>query len=85
MRKRIENRINYQRDYQPEFCTLEPWLKRFIILARFIRVARNIIIRNRLLKNLAILKELTEKDLEKFEKETKYHNVTYKELFEKFI
>lgn len=39
-------------------CEIEPWFKRYLVLSRFIEVARRIIIKNRLLKRLEIFKQL---------------------------
>lgn len=85
LRKRIEKQINFNIVYQQKFCTLEPWLRRFLILSKFIRVTRNLIIKNRLIKVLAILKTLTMEDIKSYEIEKNHYNVSYSELFERFI
>lgn len=85
IRKRIEKPINFNAIYKRQFCTLEPWLKRYLILSKFIRIARNLIIKNRLIKVLAILKTLKDENVKRYEIEKKHDNVSYSELFERFI
>lgn len=61
-------------------------MRRFLILSRFVLVARKVVLKNRLLKNLDILRKLTQDDVNDLESTAvKYHNVTYSELFRRFV
>ncbi|KAK5638063.1 hypothetical protein RI129_012358 [Pyrocoelia pectoralis] len=68
-------------------CTLEPWFVRYLKLCKFIYAARKIIIYNRLLRNLRILKTWDENSIDALEKlhENPYENVSYSHVFEKFL
>lgn len=66
-------------------CSLEPWLRRYLILNKFIHAARVIVLRNRLLKNLEKLKKLDKDEIEKFNVCPKVYNVSYSKIFEKFL
>lgn len=65
---------------------MEPWFKRYLILNRFIRAVRNTILKNRMLKNLDKLRQLEEDTVEEHARNhKKYENVTYAEIFDRFI
>lgn len=66
-------------------CSLEPWLRRYLILNKFIHAARVIVLRNRLLKNLEKLKKLDKDEIVKFNVCPKVYNVSYSKIFEKFL
>lgn len=56
------------------------------MLNRFITAARNVVLRNRLLKNLEKLRTLNEDDVAEYEKKhRKFENVSYADVFEQFI
>lgn len=65
---------------------MEPWFRRYLKLNKFIWAARKIILKNRLLKVLEKLKTVTAEDITLLEKhKIAYLNVSYAEIFEKFM
>lgn len=67
-------------------CSIEPWFKRYLILSRFIKIARGLILKRRLLSRLDVLKHLSREDVEALEgRHKKCENVSYGDLFERFI
>lgn len=69
-------------------CEIEPWFKRYLVLSRFINVARSIIIKNRMLKRLEKLKDLRKNpDLLREYETDGFHQefLTYPEISEKFL
>ncbi|XP_057657397.1 uncharacterized protein LOC130894532 [Diorhabda carinulata] len=64
-------------------CNLELWFKRYLILNKFIWAVRLVIIKNRLLKSLEILKKLDRNVIKKYEIPAYFGS--YKDIFEKFI
>ncbi|VEN56105.1 unnamed protein product, partial [Callosobruchus maculatus] len=87
LRKRPEREIHEKVVTEQQFiCNTEPWLKRHLVLNKFIQAARVVIVQNRLKKNLAKLKVLDEQKIAEFEDMGFNHiNVSYAELFEKFL
>lgn len=69
-----------------EVCSLEPWFKRYLKLSKFINVARKVILKNRLLKNLELFRKLDEDDIVIYEEGyIQYENVSYADIFKKFV
>nr|CAI5866918.1 unnamed protein product [Callosobruchus analis] len=86
LRKRPEREIHEQITEKQLICNMEPWFKTHIILNKFIQAARTVIVQNRLKANLAKLKALDEQKIDEFEEIGFSHiNVSYPELFEKFM
>ncbi|CAH2014760.1 unnamed protein product [Acanthoscelides obtectus] len=86
LRKRPVRQIDEKVTKKQFVCTMEPWFKRYSILNKFIQATRVVIIQNRLRKNLEKLKVLDEKKITEFEDiGFRYINVSYPELFEKFL
>ncbi|KAF5291758.1 hypothetical protein FQA39_LY14246 [Lamprigera yunnana] len=77
------NASTYKRN---NICLLEPWFIRYLKLCKFIYAARYIILKNRLLKNLKILKQWNESNIQYVEEQPKhFHNVAYADIFARFI
>ncbi|KAF2903248.1 hypothetical protein ILUMI_02944 [Ignelater luminosus] len=86
VRKRTIRPANKQTIKEMDICLLEPWFKRYLKLCKFIYAARTIILKNRLLKNLQILKQLDKETVAIYEKgHKKFENVSYASIFDKFI
>nr|CAH7741867.1 unnamed protein product [Callosobruchus chinensis] len=86
LRKRPEREIHEQVTEKQFICSTEPWFTRHLILNKFIQAARIVIVQNRLKKNLAKLKTLDELKVAEFEEMGFRHiNISYSELFEKFL
>lgn len=87
IRKRTLREIHEKLKMIPiEMCSMEPWFRRYLILSKFIRAVRGLILKKRLIDRLIILKSLKKEDVEELEKKhRKCYNVSYGELFEKFL
>lgn len=65
---------------------MESWFKRYHTLNKFIWAARTIVLKNRLEKNLAKLKQLNKEKIAKFRSMKPFvYNISYADIFEKFI
>ncbi|XP_031331741.1 uncharacterized protein LOC116162278 [Photinus pyralis] len=87
LRKRSYRHIHESNFNGVVVCQLEPWFVRYLKLCKFIYAARTIIVYNRLLRNLRILKTWDESSVEALEKQPtrRYDNVSYPHVFEKFL
>ncbi|KAJ8982242.1 hypothetical protein NQ317_013544 [Molorchus minor] len=86
IRKLSERPIHEVVEQPDDVCSIDSWFKRYLKLDKFIWAARTIVIKNRLVKVLEKLKMVTIEDIEELEKkERKYVNVSYAEIFERFI
>lgn len=73
-------------DTSTENYCIEPWFKRYLVLNKFIHYSRLVILKYRLLKNLEKLKKMDKDSISELEKKhLKCKNVSYSEVFAKFL
>ncbi|CAH0548783.1 unnamed protein product [Brassicogethes aeneus] len=83
---RTLRKVNYKPPDFSDICCVERWMKRKIILEKFVNLVRKVIIQNRASKNLQMLKTLNKEIVHELElKHRKCCNESYGELFEKFV
>ncbi|XP_044763024.1 uncharacterized protein LOC123319983 [Coccinella septempunctata] len=85
-RRRLIRNIHEKLDTTTNDYCIEPWFKRYLILNKFIYYARAVVLKNRLLKNLEILKQLNHEKIQELEqKHLRCRNESYSQLFAKFL
>nr|XP_023014602.1 uncharacterized protein LOC111504316 [Leptinotarsa decemlineata] len=85
IRRRTERPIHHIPNQCQMVCNLEPWFKRYLALNKFIWAARTIVVKNRLLEILKKLKKLDKDEIAKFENKRVVINVSYADVFQKFL